>query len=292
METLPTISVVVPNYNGGATLARTLESLLDQGYPGLQVVVVDGGSTDDSVDVIKRFAPRLDHWESEKDRGQSHAINKGFARCTGDVVNWLCSDDYLLPGALATVGRRFAEWPDADVVYGGCVMDIVREGTQWVAPAPPAASVELLPAHNPILQPACFYRRRLLAGRTPVLDETNHYAMDFELWNYFRRRGAVWRATDEVLAVYPHSGENKGSTGGDKILRDHERIYRAYAGPERVPLTFWYRLLRLPVVRFRKRHPGRAAQLAGRALERAYRTALGAFYDRRYVNAMDWSPWA
>src|SRR5689334_12013167 len=93
------------------TIGAAVQSLADQNYPNLENFVVDGGSTDDSVEVIKRFEPHLTWWVSEKDRGQSHAINKGFARATGEVVNWLCSDDLLTPGALDVVGRHFAESP-------------------------------------------------------------------------------------------------------------------------------------------------------------------------------------
>src|SRR5579863_10063148 len=105
--TLPSISIVVPNYNGGGTLARTLQSLVDQHYDGLEILVVDGGSTDNSIEVIKQYGSHITWWVSEKDRGQSHAINKGFARATGQIVNWLCSDDVLTPNALRVVGEQF-----------------------------------------------------------------------------------------------------------------------------------------------------------------------------------------
>ncbi len=108
MGTLPSISIVVPNFNSAHTLAAALQSLLDQHYPKLEIIVVDGGSTDDSLAVIRQFEPHLAWWVSEKDRGQSHAINKGLAHCTGDVVNWLNSDDLLCPGALHAVGEAFA----------------------------------------------------------------------------------------------------------------------------------------------------------------------------------------
>src|SRR4051812_2492768 len=95
MASLPSISIVVPNYNSGATLEATLVSLLNQNYPHLEILVIDGGSTDGSIEVIRKYEKQLAYWVSEKDCGQSHAINKGLARCTGDVVNWLCSDDFL-----------------------------------------------------------------------------------------------------------------------------------------------------------------------------------------------------
>src|SRR3990172_5636730 len=120
MSRLPNISIVVPNYNGGTTLEATLGSLVDQHYSKLEIIVVDGASTDNSVDVIKQYEPYIAWWVSEKDRGQAHGINKGFAKCTGEIVNWLSSDDLLMPGALDIVGRHFAESPHIDVLVGHC----------------------------------------------------------------------------------------------------------------------------------------------------------------------------
>lgn len=100
----PRISVVTPSYNQGAFIEETIRSVLLQGYPNLEYIVIDGGSTDQTVDVIRRYEKWLTYWISEKDRGQSHAINKGLARATGELLNWINSDDLLLPGALAAVG--------------------------------------------------------------------------------------------------------------------------------------------------------------------------------------------
>src|SRR5450755_112336 len=117
-EALPSMSIVVPNFNGGATIEATLVSLIEQNYPGLEILVADGGSTDNSVEVICKYESHIAWWVSEKDRGQANAINKGFLRAKGEIVNWLCSDDVLLPNALSTVGRIFAAEPEIDVVAG------------------------------------------------------------------------------------------------------------------------------------------------------------------------------
>src|ERR1700741_4157141 len=97
---LPTISIVTPSFNQGQFLEQTIDSILSQQYPGLQYIIIDGGSTDNSVEIIKKYEKHLHFWVSEPDKGQSHAINKGLNIATGEVFNWLCSDDYYTPGSL------------------------------------------------------------------------------------------------------------------------------------------------------------------------------------------------
>ncbi len=110
-KSLPVISIVTPSYNQGRFIEETITSILNQQYPRLQYIVMDGGSTDNSVEIIKKYAHRLDYWESKNDRGQSHAINKGLERCTGDIFNWINSDDLLLPGALWALAEAWRRKP-------------------------------------------------------------------------------------------------------------------------------------------------------------------------------------
>ena len=115
---LPRISVVTPSYNQVQFLGQTVRSVLDQGYPDLEYLIVDGGSTDGSVEILHKYENRLAYWTSRRDRGQSDALNEGFAHATGDILGWINSDDLLWPGALPAVGHYFAEHPEVDVVLG------------------------------------------------------------------------------------------------------------------------------------------------------------------------------
>jgi glycosyltransferase involved in cell wall biosynthesis len=284
--TIPSISVVVPNFNGGATIAATLRSLVEQDYARLEILVVDGGSTDDSLEIIRRYEQHISWWVSEKDRGQSHAINKGFSRATGEIVNWLCSDDVLLPGALARIATAFVENPGADVVVGSSKVTYPNPRLNRVGIASPL-SVELLPCTNKIPQPACFYRRSLLK-RSPPLDESLHYTMDLELWAHFVASGARWHFIPDVLAEMRFSEANKTAAGGVKITREIETVYKRYV-KERVPLTFWHRLLRYPLERVRRRHPGRLFGLVYYPYQASIILLLAPFYGFRRVRWMGWA---
>jgi len=196
----PLISIVTPSFNQAAFLEETLRSVAQQDYPRVEHIVIDGGSTDGSVDIIKRHAAGLAAWVSEKDRGQSHAINKGLARAQGDVLTWLNSDDTLLPGALAAVGEVFAAHPEIDLVYGDFVYTDVAGNTLRRRHLFDTISYESLLYHDYLGQPALFFRRSLLETVGP-LDETLHYCMD---WDLFLRmwRVARTRHLPRFLATY------------------------------------------------------------------------------------------
>jgi glycosyltransferase involved in cell wall biosynthesis len=280
----PAISVVVPNFNGGRHLEAALRSLIDQNYPNLEIVVVDGGSSDHSVEIIQRYVSHIRWWVSEKDSGQADAINKGFAHCTGEIVNWLNSDDMLCPGALAAVARAFTQGTEADVVVGKC--RLIFEDTGWSHPhGPTAGDLKLMPAFNPIGQPSCFYRRRLL-DRHPPLDPAYHYIMDFELWLYFRERGARWKIITDELSIFPMHGDNKTLTGGDKRDAEVLRLYRDYVH-ELIPLTFWFIHMLRPLRKLRTTGPWWAKKLAG-CLEPLANWALTPFYGYWRVRVMTW----
>ncbi len=183
------VSIVTPSYNQAAYLEETLCSVLDQGYPDLEYLVVDGGSTDGSLEIIKRYADRLAWWVSEADRGQADAINKGFARATGKYVAWLNSDDAYLPGAIQAAVAALQGHPEAALVYGdmlavdaaGQVTNTIRYG-DW--------GLDDLMRFDILGQPAVFMRRDALQ-RAGGLDLRYHYMLDHHLWLRLAQEGRL-----------------------------------------------------------------------------------------------------
>lgn len=187
---LPSISLVTCSYQQGNYLEATLRSVLEQRCKQLEYLVIDGGSTDNSVDIIKRHAAQLAYWVSEPDAGQTDALIKGFARCSGDIMGWLCSDDLLLPGALAAVQEYFAQHPNVDALFGdsmwidaeGCFLRAKKEM--------PFNRFVFLYDHNYIPQPSMFWRRGLYQ-RAGGLNREFNVAMDGDLWERFSQRGRI-----------------------------------------------------------------------------------------------------
>lgn len=279
-------SIIVPNFNNGGSLRRALQSIVDQQCDGLEIIVVDGGSTDGSVDVIRSFSSHIAWWVSEPDRGQADAINKGFANCHGDILNWLCSDDVLLPGTIRHVADFFARHPEADFVAGACEMVHENAPDRDFLFIPRRDYPELMPAFNGIMQPSCFWRRRIMT-RAPPLDDSFHYGLDAELWCWFKSQGARMAWTERPLSRFIQSGSNKTSTGGAKIGAELDRIYRTYAR-DRIPLSFWYRHLRYPFERAIRRDRGVVRLCALRTIQLAWMAVFLPFYGYRRVRHMSW----
>lgn len=212
---LPGITIVTPSYNQGQFLEDTVLSVLGQSYPDLEYIVMDGGSEDDSVEILRRYEDRIDYWVSEEDRGQSHAINKGFARARGEFVSWLNSDDVLLPDALGRVGDYVQRHPQVDLVIGGLLFgqaDGTVSACYLPAPAPPWSMKRGV---FDLFQPATFIRKSTLL-RFGLLREDLHCRMDTELLTRLARHGTVWGYTPYPLAFFRRHPDCKGNAWEDR----------------------------------------------------------------------------
>ena len=179
---LPSITVVVPSYQQGAFLEETLRSILLQGYPDLEVLVMDGGSKDDTVAVIQKYEPWIAGWVSEKDGGQSAAINKGWRRASGQLLTWLNSDDLLLPGWALAMARAFAADEALDLAYCDVHVIDVESRFLWnVEGLAPEVSYTVVMWRTPFFQQGFLARRRVFEA-CGYVDESMHFAMDTELW--------------------------------------------------------------------------------------------------------------
>lgn len=184
-NTFPKISIVTPSYNQGQYLEETILSILDQKYPNLEYIVIDGGSTDNSVDIIKKYEKYFYFWITEKDKGQTEAINKGFKKSTGEILAYLNSDDLYLPGTLNFVAKYFTENPNAKFIYGDDQIinekgRVIKEKKQ---PSFDYVMGCMIGFGLLIDQPAAFWRREVYESIGP-LNEEYHYNMDGE---YFYR---------------------------------------------------------------------------------------------------------
>lgn len=225
--TLPLISIVTPSYNQADFIDETIQSVLSQDYANREYLILDGGSNDGSVDIIRRYEEQLDYWISERDRGQSHAINKGFARARGDVLTWLNSDDVFLPGALSAVAECFDRYPKIDLVYGDFVYTDLKGAVLRRRKVFPKISYDHLVFHDYLGQPAVFFRKSLFE-KVGAIDESLTYGMDWEL---FLR---MWKVADtmhvpRVLATYRLHESAKGSAeDGMKFQRDARVIQQRH----------------------------------------------------------------
>lgn len=175
----PRLSIVTPSFNQATYLERTIRSVLDQNYPNLEYIVIDGGSTDGSIEIIERYAGRLAYWTSEPDHGQTNAINKGLRRATGDWVAWQNSDDVYFPGAFEAFARTVARKPHVGLVIGDMIMidaeDKPVRDLRYLRP-----TYNSLRAEGMLIANQASFWHRKLHDRIGYLDESLHYAFDYE----------------------------------------------------------------------------------------------------------------
>jgi len=224
----PVVTVVTPSYNQGRFIRATIESVLSQDYPHVEYIVMDGGSTDDTASVVKDYASRLT-FVSENDRGQSHAINKGFQRGKGTLLSWLNSDDLYLPGAIRAAVEGFKRNPLAGAVYGeGYLIDGDGAITRRFPWTEPINLWKLMHLSDYILQQTVFFRRDVLDD-VGYLDEDLNFTMD---WDVLIRIGCKYplEYIPLFMGCLREHGEAKTSAGGVERVRELGRLLRHHTG--------------------------------------------------------------
>jgi len=227
-SSLPLVTVVTPSYNQGRFIRATIESVLSQGYPNLEYIIMDGASTDETAEVAAEYAERLT-FISEKDRGQSHAINKGFAMARGEFVAWLNSDDIFLPGAVERAVAALREHPEAGAVYGdGYQIDLDGNVISKFAVTQKFDLWKLLYLSDYILQQTVFFRRSVF-DTVGWIDESLHYGMDWDiLMRIGLECGIVYIPAD--MGAIREYATAKTAAGGTKRVHELVTIMRRHTG--------------------------------------------------------------
>jgi glycosyltransferase involved in cell wall biosynthesis len=236
MENLPKISIVVPTFQQGRFIERTLASIVSQEYENLEIIVMDGGSTDETLEIVDRYRSHIAVFVSEKDGGQSDAIRKGFQRATGEFVTWLNSDDTYVPGALNAVGRYLARHPRCRFVYGD--RDVIDEFDAVIARRrqPDFSMGVMLYCHMTVAQMSAFWSRDLYE-EVGGLDPSFRFCMDYDLFIRMARKSPPARLPI-VLANFRIHGESKTSNLEDVRLAENQIIQDKYCRFKRGTATF------------------------------------------------------
>ncbi|MFC4261268.1 glycosyltransferase family 2 protein [Ferruginibacter yonginensis] len=225
----PTISIITPSYNQGAYIEQTILSIINQGYPNLEYIIIDGGSTDDTVQIIEKYAAHITYWVSEPDKGQSDAINKGLAHCTGTIFNWINSDDYLEPGALFAIAHAFMQHPQALQVSGYC--RIFEEGTNATMQLHRCmlfADTATTIVEQRINQPGAFYQLAVVKALGGVNTQL-HYVMDLALWLRFLCAYGQERIVliDDTIAHFRVHPNSKTASFEERFRKESAGLYRS-----------------------------------------------------------------
>ena len=254
MNELPLVSIVTPSFNQVAYLEDTIRSVLEQDYPNIEYIVIDGGSTDGSVEIIRKYADRIAHWVSEKDRGQTDAINKGFAAAHGSILAWLNSDDIYQPGAVSQAVEFLESHPDIGVVYAD--LDFIDGNGMNIGRFPAAQTdlARLRRGYVHIPQPSVFFRANLWRRIGP-LDPTFYFAMDYDLWVRLAAITELRYLPGRTWASFRLHAGAKTITADDRCWPEMLRVHYRDGGKRLAPIVLKYHLRRLaaPLINWRRR---------------------------------------
>ncbi|HBB97281.1 MAG TPA: glycosyltransferase [Blastocatellia bacterium] len=221
----PRITIVTPSFNQGQFIEETIRSVLDQNYPNLEYIVVDGGSTDQTIEVIRKYERQISYWVSEKDRGQVHAINKGLARATGEIFGFLNSDDLYVPGTFAAVGEYFEKRPETGWVCGDTTMFEEGRPDELIETVVPKSAAHCLSWAYTAAQPGHFWRRELLADG---FDEAWPYDFDHDLYVRLLLAGHKCKYIPRPFARYRLHEASKTVAENHRQIAEFDRSAEMY----------------------------------------------------------------
>jgi glycosyltransferase involved in cell wall biosynthesis len=241
MTALPKISIVTPAYNCEQYIRRCIESVTAQGYTNVEHIVVDGGSTDDTVQILKQY-PHV-RWISERDNGEAHALNKGIKMVTGEIVCWLNADDFMNPNSLSPIGEAFAKNPDWELIYGKTNMVSPDGAVLWVKESLPNATIKKLVRwweHATMPHQPSMYFKKALLDRVGTINEALHFSIDFELW----LRCAIetrFHYIDRVLSCATQRADCKSDGTESAQVKSHWRVLLPFLNylPIDERIDFW-----------------------------------------------------
>ena len=227
----PKISVITPSYNQGQFLEETIQSVLGQCYPNLEYIIIDGGSSDNSIDLIKKYSERITHWVSEPDRGQANAINKGLKMATGDIICWLNSDDMFLPGTLNYIAQQL-DIKKAQIIIGNSIHFNTNNEIFWGSNVIKSKQLYKLNIVDYIIQPSSFWTKITLE-QVGFLNEKLHYTFDWEWFLRAENNQIEITAVSKYFSIYRiHEGHKSGQKNNNTREREIINIIRVYAGIE------------------------------------------------------------
>lgn len=252
----PLISIIIPSYNQGRYLERTLLSLLKQTYKNIEIILIDGGSKDETLEIIKKYEKFLSYWVSEKDNGQANAINKGLKIAKGTYVTWLCSDDILFKDALSIMANALESHPEYSLVYGGGVfIDEQDKIIKKFSFTDMNLEKLLYQKHSTIAQPSSLIRMDFLK-KVGFLEESLNYCMDYDLWIRLIKEGPFLNLGEVILSGYRLHTNSKTVGSYTKMALEKIKVNRRYTNDlinKLIYKHYWYIIQNLINKIFRKK---------------------------------------
>ncbi len=253
MEKKIKISIITPVFNGEKFIKDVIDNIKSQNYENYEHIIIDGGSRDNTVKIIEENKHTKLKYISEKDNGQSDALNKGFKMASGEVITWLCADDlYVDTSVLAKVANYFQN-EETNIIYGRCKLLDLETNEESLIPQNAVTEEDLIRWWNWAIvppQPAIFFRDRILK-EAGYLDASLNYCMDHDLWLKFLKNGHEFKLVDDIFAIYRVHPDSKTGSQTAKFVKEHDKVGKRYWG-SKLSLRYYIRFLQYFYARYYK----------------------------------------